>query len=172
MPQSLIVDCHAYVGSDAYSDFSQTADELIADMDACGIDVAVVAPLQDLPGPDREVHNRLAAARDRYPERLIPFARLAPRYRPDAIRALDFAMAPMIMARMIRQHPAVTFILGHLGSLAFVLDAIEVAKRYPNVYSDLGFGIRSLQSLNPQHLHLRCAPAQVQVFEIRNSKWG
>lgn len=42
--------------------------------------------------------------------------------------------APIMMEGMIRQYPEVTFILGHMGSLAFVLDAIELAKRYPNVY--------------------------------------
>ena len=41
--------------------------------------------------------------------------------------------APIMTAGMIRAYPDVTFIIGHMGSLAYVLDAIELAKRFPNV---------------------------------------
>lgn len=54
---------------------------------------------------------------------------------PVVLHTGDFSYtAPMTMVRMIRLYPEVTFILGHMGSLAFVLDAIEVAKSYRNVY--------------------------------------
>ena len=88
----VIVDFHAYVGSDPYGDYSQSVDQLIASMDDCGIDIAVVAPLVDFPGPDREVHHKLDQARQCFPDRLIPFARLDPRYGKEALQALDFAM--------------------------------------------------------------------------------
>ena len=54
---------------------------------------------------------------------------------PVMLHTGDFSYtAPALMERMASQYPDVTFILGHMGSLAFVLDAIEVAKRHDNVY--------------------------------------
>ena len=88
----VIIDFHAYIGSDPYGDYSQSVDQLIASMDDCGIDIAVVAPLADFPGPDHEVHHKLNQARQRFPDRLIPFARVDPRYGKEALQALDFAI--------------------------------------------------------------------------------
>ena len=42
--------------------------------------------------------------------------------------------APIIMEGMIARNPEIVFILGHLGSLAFVSDAIALSCRYRNVY--------------------------------------
>jgi len=54
---------------------------------------------------------------------------------PVMLHTGDFSYtAPALMEGMIHQNPEVTFILGHMGSLAFVLDAIEVARRHRNVY--------------------------------------
>jgi predicted TIM-barrel fold metal-dependent hydrolase len=39
-----------------------------------------------------------------------------------------------MMAGMIRDFPDVAFILAHMGSLAFVQDAIEVAAAFSNTY--------------------------------------
>ena len=92
MSCELVIDFHAYLGRDAYGDHAQTADELIASMDACRIDQAVVAPLLDFPGPDSQVHQILREAAQRFPNRLIPFARLDPRYGEQALRELAFAV--------------------------------------------------------------------------------
>ena len=83
-----IVDFHAYLGRDAYGDHAQTADELIDSLDGYHIDAAVVAPMLDVPGPDPSVHETVLAAANRYPRRLIPFARLDPRYGEVALREL------------------------------------------------------------------------------------
>ena len=61
-------------------------------MDACQIKLAVVAPLLDFPGPDPQVHQILREAVRRFPNRLIPFARLDPRYGEEALRELAFAV--------------------------------------------------------------------------------
>ncbi|MBL7064598.1 MAG: amidohydrolase family protein [Anaerolineae bacterium] len=54
---------------------------------------------------------------------------------PVMLHTGDFSYtAPALMERMVRQNPEVTFILAHMGSLSFVSDAIEVARRYRNVY--------------------------------------
>lgn len=84
-----VVDFHTYLGCGAYGDHGQTAERLMASMDDCRIDAAVVAPLLDVPGPDREAHDRLLEAASSYPGRLIPFARLDPRYGEVALRELE-----------------------------------------------------------------------------------
>lgn len=54
---------------------------------------------------------------------------------PVMLHTGDFSYtAPIMMAGMVRDFPDVTFILAHMGSLAFVRDAIEVARHLPNVY--------------------------------------
>jgi len=84
-----VVDFHTYLGRSAYGDHAQRTEELIASMDDCGIDAAVVAPLLDVPGPDSEAHERILDATSAYPGRLIPFARLDPRYGEAALRELE-----------------------------------------------------------------------------------
>jgi len=55
--------------------------------------------------------------------------------RPILLHTGDFSYtAPAMMADMVRNYPDVVFVLGHSGSLAFVRDAIEVAKAFPNTY--------------------------------------
>ena len=54
---------------------------------------------------------------------------------PVMLHTGDFSYtSPAMMGGMIQQFPKVTFILAHMGSLAFVWDAIEVARAWPNVY--------------------------------------
>ena len=54
---------------------------------------------------------------------------------PVLLHTGDFSYtAPIMVARMVSQYPDVTFILGHMGSLVFVLDAIEVCKLNNNVF--------------------------------------
>jgi len=84
-----VVDFHTYLGRTAYGDHAQTAEQLIGSMEDCRIDAAVVAPLLDVPGPDGEAHERLLEATSAYPGRLIPFARLDPRYGEAALRELE-----------------------------------------------------------------------------------
>jgi len=54
---------------------------------------------------------------------------------PVMIHTGDFSYtAPLLMTDMARRFPDVIFILAHMGSTAFVLDAIEIAKMFPNIY--------------------------------------
>jgi predicted TIM-barrel fold metal-dependent hydrolase len=54
---------------------------------------------------------------------------------PILLHTGDFSYtAPAMMADMVSNYPDVVFVLGHSGSLAFVRDAIEVAKAFPNTY--------------------------------------
>jgi predicted TIM-barrel fold metal-dependent hydrolase len=54
---------------------------------------------------------------------------------PVMIHTGDFSYtAPLLVTDMARRFPDVIFILAHMGSITFVLDAIEIAKMFPNVY--------------------------------------
>jgi len=54
---------------------------------------------------------------------------------PVMIHTGDFSYtAPLLMMDMAHRFPDVIFILAHMGSIAFVLDAIEIAKMFPNIY--------------------------------------
>lgn len=49
----------------------------------------------------------------------------------------DFSYtAPILTTEVIRANPQVNFILGHMGSMHYILDAIELLKTYHNVYAD------------------------------------
>jgi predicted TIM-barrel fold metal-dependent hydrolase len=53
---------------------------------------------------------------------------------PVMIHTGDFSYsAPLLMTDMARTFPDVAFILAHMGSIAFVLDAIEAAKTFSNI---------------------------------------
>ena len=66
--------------------------ELLDAMDEHGIDMAVIAPFQDFPGPDPESLSLIYKAWRAHPDRFIPFARLDPRYRNLALEALTHAV--------------------------------------------------------------------------------
>jgi predicted TIM-barrel fold metal-dependent hydrolase len=178
----MVIDFHTYIGSDAYGDHTQTADELVAAMDTCGIDVAIVAPLLDTPGIAPGAHDRLYADCRRFPGRLIPFARLDPRYRQAAQEELNRAVGDLgcrgllfdpVSTRSLPYHPLVlplmeaagrhnlpvliptgnaylglpeqvallaerlpdlTIVMGHMGTAAHAVRAIELSARLPNLY--------------------------------------
>lgn len=67
---------------------------------------------------------------------LEPVLAVAQSYRlPVVLHTGEFSYtAPAIMEGIAREYPEVKFILAHMGSLAFVLDAIGVAKHCPNVF--------------------------------------
>lgn len=67
---------------------------------------------------------------------LRPVLRIARSHNlPVMLHTGDFSYtAPAMMAATIQEFSEVTFILAHMGSLAFVQDAIEVAAALPNTY--------------------------------------
>ena len=121
---SLIVDFHAYLGSDPYGDYTLDADDLIAAMDRAGVSMAVVAPLIDFPGPDLDVLRALDRARKRFPDRLIPFARLDPRYGAQALNAFSFAMDDLGFAGLLF-NPASTHSLPYHPGVLPLMRAAE-----------------------------------------------
>jgi len=77
---SPIIDFHAYLGSDAYGDYSQSPETLLQRMNKHLIKRTVVAPLIDFPGTNERSHEELLLSIVEARERFIPFARLDPRY--------------------------------------------------------------------------------------------
>jgi len=86
--KSPIIDFHAYLGSDAYGDYSQSVETLIQRMNRHSIERTVVAPLVDFPGTNARSHEELVSSIAKVRERFIPFARLDPRYGPEVADVL------------------------------------------------------------------------------------
>ena len=83
---------------------------MVADMDAAGIDTAVIVPLEW--GPDFEdrvpledVHRHAAGVVDRYPGRFVAFAGVDPR-RPNAQKLLEWALSDLGMQGLKLYPPA------------------------------------------------------------------
>jgi uncharacterized protein len=56
---------------------------------------------------------------------------------PILLHTGDFSYtAPLLILETIRSNPEIDFILGHMGSMHYVLDAIEILKTFSNVYAD------------------------------------
>jgi predicted TIM-barrel fold metal-dependent hydrolase len=122
---SPVVDCHCYLGSEPYGDHAQSADGLVAQMDRCGIDVAVVAPFVDSPGPDRRAHHTVAEASQRYPDRLVPFARLDPRYGSEAMSLLELTADGMGFRGLLFSPVSTNSLPYHRGVLPLMQAAAE-----------------------------------------------
>jgi predicted TIM-barrel fold metal-dependent hydrolase len=125
MYSSPIVDIHSYLGSEPYGDHTQGAAGLIAKMDRCGIDVAVVAPFVDSPGPDRSAHRSLEEASRQFPERLMPFARLDPRYGAEAVVMLETAIDDMGFRGLLFSPVSTNSLPYHQGVLPLMRAAAE-----------------------------------------------
>jgi len=125
MSEPPIVDFHCYLGSAPYGDHTQGADELVSVMDRCGIDVAVVAPFVDSPGPDPSAHRTLEEASRHFPQRLIPFARLDPRYSAEALAILETAIDGMGFRGLLFNPVSTNSLPYHQGVLPLMRAAAE-----------------------------------------------
>ncbi len=97
-----VVDAHVHLGVDR-DGHALAADDLVADLDAAGIDAAVAFP-PDEPGPGgdfRHANDRVAEAADRHAGRIIPFCRVDPAV--GAERAMQHAHE--FGARGLKLHP-------------------------------------------------------------------
>lgn len=92
MPDSRVIDFLTYVGQSPYGDYCLSPRDLIRAMDENQIEMAVIAPFTDTPGPDEQAHSRLLKACREAPGRLVPFARIDPRYGEKALDALQEAI--------------------------------------------------------------------------------
>ena len=87
----MIIDAHNHVGGPDRGDGKrQSAEEIVAEMDRLGIDRAVIFPFSEInPGISFSMaNNRTAEAINKYPDRLIGFARLDPNFGKKAVEEL------------------------------------------------------------------------------------
>ena len=68
--------------------------------------------------------------------------------------------APFLIGGLAKTFPDVTWIIGHMGSLRYVFDTIEILRRYSNVYTDTS-GMSSPQVL---HWAVRAGCAERILF--------
>ncbi|MCD6529365.1 amidohydrolase family protein [Candidatus Bathyarchaeota archaeon] len=89
---SFILDAHTHIGASYltcyFTDKRWTVEELIREMDRCGVDMACVSG-GGLPHEIKEMNKRTLEAVRRYPERLIGFVRLSPKF-DDVLEELDY----------------------------------------------------------------------------------
>jgi len=153
-----IVDAHYHVGIG--HDYHQTPDELLLEMDAWGIDRAVICPVDRCIAVDnREGNDYVLAAAREHPDRFYAFATANPWYGARALQELQRALAEG--ARGIKLHPPLQgFLLCdelvypvlelaadmavpvfvHTGTPAFALPVqlAELALRFPQVSLIMG----------------------------------
>jgi predicted TIM-barrel fold metal-dependent hydrolase len=169
-----VVDFHAYLGRGAYGDHAQTAEQLIGSMDDCGIDAAVVAPLVDIPGPDREAHHRLLEAAVSYPGRFIPFARLDPRYGEAALRELESRLVEdgfkgllfnPVTTCSLSYHPGVLPLM-EVAAQAEVPVLIITGNHYVGLPEQVGFLASALPDLSIVIGHMGTAAHAVRAVAV------
>jgi len=82
-----IIDAHCHVGSGVAC--SQTADDLLREMDRHKVDSAVIVPMDKyIAVLNREGNERILGIAGKYPKRLIPFATVNPWYGEQAVNEL------------------------------------------------------------------------------------
>jgi predicted TIM-barrel fold metal-dependent hydrolase len=97
-----IIDGHCHIGQGLT--YSQTADELLGEMDRHGVSASVIVPADRFIAVDNQEGNDLVfkAARD-HPDRLIPFATANPWYGDKALEEMGRAFD--LGARGLKLHP-------------------------------------------------------------------
>ncbi|MEG0292143.1 MAG: amidohydrolase family protein [Anaerovoracaceae bacterium] len=178
----MIIDSHAHSDEFIETGWIDPPEKVIEYMDMAGIDMACISTYCNAPGFNPNAVKYIAAARDKYPDRFIPFIRLDPNHGQKTLDTLkeaievygfkgvklhpvDYALpafAPTVIKIMqmageygmpvlyhcsdelmclpleieagIAEAPETNIILGHMGGFYHQNDAIEIAKRNPNVY--------------------------------------
>ncbi len=98
-----MIDFHTHIGT--APDAALTADELLAAMDRFGVERAVVFPINERrSGPQYSaLHDRIARAAERWPGRLVGFARIVPSDPPSARAELERMSS--LGLRGVKLHP-------------------------------------------------------------------
>jgi hypothetical protein len=105
----MIIDSHTHVGEAPIFGRFDPPEAIIRLMDEARIDKAIVMTYRDAPGPEEGVSEHVAEAVQRYPDRLIGYARMTPRYGASAGEFIDRAIRENGMSRpMIASHLAMS----------------------------------------------------------------
>jgi predicted TIM-barrel fold metal-dependent hydrolase len=85
----MIIDSHTHVDEAPNYGWYDPPETIIRLIDEAQIEQAIVMTYRDAPGPEERVIEYIAEAIQRYPGRLIGYARLNPKYGEEAIALLD-----------------------------------------------------------------------------------
>lgn len=101
----MIIDSHTHVDIVPSLGWYDSADKLIQRMNDADIAMAAISGYLNFPGPNPNSLKTIVAAVEKYPNRLIGYARLDPWFDDDCIRALEDAVANFGI-RGVKLHPA------------------------------------------------------------------
>ena len=101
----MILDSHAHVDVVPSLGWADTAEKLIQRMDQAGISKAAISGYLNAPGPNPESLNSIAQAVEKYPDRLIGYARMDPWFDDACIRTLEVGVRELGI-RGVKLHPA------------------------------------------------------------------
>jgi predicted TIM-barrel fold metal-dependent hydrolase len=100
----MIVDAHTHLFERFEYLEGLTANEMIANMDRVGIDMAVLFTVQGLLGGYRATNDEIAETSRRFPGRFVPFASVNPRDGDAALAEMDRAVTEL-GCRGFKLHP-------------------------------------------------------------------
>lgn len=100
----MIIDSHTHVDEAPGFGWFDPPETIIRLLDEAQIEQAIVMTYRDAPGPEEGVIEYIAEAVQRYPDRLIGYARMNPRYGDDAVKLFDRAIRDYKM-KGLKLHP-------------------------------------------------------------------
>jgi predicted TIM-barrel fold metal-dependent hydrolase len=100
----MIIDSHTHVDEAPTYGWFDPPEAIIRLMDEARIDKAIAMTYRDAPGPEERVIEYLAEAVQRYPDRLIGYARMNPRHGAAAVALFDRAIREYGL-RGLKLHP-------------------------------------------------------------------
>ena len=100
----MIIDAHTHIQEIKGSSWDSPPERLIKLMDRAGIEKSIVMTYSDMPGSSDELLRYVADAVNKYPGRLIGFARLNPCYGPLAEELLTLSITKLGM-KGLKLHP-------------------------------------------------------------------
>ncbi len=100
----MIIDSHTHVDEAPSYGWYDPPEMIVRLLDEAEINRAVVMTYRDAPGPEEGVIEYVAEAVQRYPDRLIGYARMNPRYGDAAVELFDRAIRDYKL-RGLKLHP-------------------------------------------------------------------
>lgn len=100
----MIIDSHTHVDEAPAYGWFDPPEAIIRLLDEAEIERAVIMTYRDAPGPEERVIEYIGEAVQRYPDRLIGYARMNPRYGDAAVELFDRAIRDYKLAGL-KLHP-------------------------------------------------------------------
>lgn len=101
----MILDSHAHMDVVPALGWYDTAEKLVQRMNQAGVAKAAISGYLNAPGPNPDSLKTIAAAVEKYPDRLIGYARMDPWFDDACVRTLEDAVQHLGI-RGVKLHPA------------------------------------------------------------------